>query len=103
MGGTGRNGGGGGRLAVFLNKNFYIGDYLSTGGIGNGGEYGAAGTVYIRDMSSDGAKTLRVYNQQGTGVNIYFLIFRSPELLVTYSDHVLSVHRLLTFPILHLL
>ena len=68
-GGSGRNGGAGGRLAISYLDNLFIGNYYSDGGLGNGGESGAAGTVYTKDNSSaDGEKTLRIYNRDGGGV-----------------------------------
>ena len=68
-GGSGRNGGSGGRLAISYLDNLFAGNYYSDGGLGNGGESGAAGTVYTKDNSTaDGAKTLRIYNRNGGGV-----------------------------------
>ena len=76
-GGSGRNGGAGGRLAISYIYNFFAGKYYSNGGVGNGGEYGAAGTVYTKDNSSaDGEKMLRIYNRKGAGVRIILHRFR---------------------------
>ena len=68
-GGKGRNGGSGGRLAISSFIDFADVDFFSDGGVGNGGEGGAAGTVYTKDNSTaDGQKTLRIYNRKGEGV-----------------------------------
>lgn len=71
-GGAGRNGGAGGRLAVSYMDNLFAGNYYSDGGVGNGGESAAAGTVYTKDNSTaEGQKTLRIYNRKGEGVRTY--------------------------------
>ena len=75
-GGSGRNGGGGGHLAISYMDNFFAGKYYSDGGVGNGGEYGAAGTVYTKDNSTaDGQKTLRIYNRKGQGVSKVYTVW----------------------------
>ena len=52
--------------------NFFAGNYYSDGGVGSGGESGAAGTVYTKDNSTaDGQKTLRIYNREGPGVGLF--------------------------------
>ena len=68
IGGSGRNGGSGGRLAIIYSSYAYIGDLKSLGGSANGGEIGAAGTVYLRKIGSSPETKLQVYNQQGKGV-----------------------------------
>ena len=79
-GGNGYNGGGGGRMSVIYTKNHYIGEYHSYGGTATlGGEIGAAGTVYLRDIGASPAATkIQIYNRDGTGVradNLDFLHF----------------------------
>ena len=77
-GGSGRNGGAGGRLAISYMDNFFAGNYYSDGGVGSGGESGAAGTVYTKDNSTaDGQKTLRIYNREGPGVGLCFNFFKA--------------------------
>ena len=76
-GGSGRNGGAGGRLAISFIDNFFAGNYYSDGGLGNGGENGAAGTVYTKDNSTtDGQKTLRIYNREGDGVRNLIIVMK---------------------------
>ena len=78
-GGDGRNGGAGGRLAISYMDNFFAGNYYSDGGVGSGGESGAAGTVYTKDNSTaDGQKTLRIYNREGPGVGFSWEIAVNP-------------------------
>ena len=76
-GGTGgRDGGGGGRLSIIYDKNHFIGELLSLGGTASGGEIGAAGTVYLRDIGANPTATkLLIYNQKGNGVslNVYLI------------------------------
>ena len=75
-GAGGRDGGGGGRMSIIYNKNHYIGELLSLGGTASGGEIGAAGTVYLRDIGANPTATkLLIYNQKGNGVslNVYLI------------------------------
>ena len=71
-GGSGYNGGGGGRLAIEYGHNntnsYFEGEYYSDGGANTGKENGAAGTVYLKDVSDDGQKHLRIYNIEGNEV-----------------------------------
>jgi hypothetical protein len=67
-GGTGRNGGAGGRFGVAYGYLNFVGEYVSNGGEGTGGENGAAGTVFTKDTGVNGTKTLRIYNRKGDGV-----------------------------------
>ncbi|KAK3576663.1 hypothetical protein CHS0354_004948 [Potamilus streckersoni] len=66
-GGSGRNGGAGGRLAVEYKIKHFIGDLKSEGGQGLKGENGAAGTIFTKDHGSGGTKTLMIYNMRGKG------------------------------------
>jgi hypothetical protein len=58
---------------LFLHFNFEL---LSLGGTASGGEIGAAGTVYLRDIGANPTATkLLIYNQKGNGVslNVYLI------------------------------
>ena len=81
-GGSGRNGGGGGRLALIYNITSYNGEFVSQGGTGSGGENGAAGTVYLNNVQSDPERKLQIYNVGGLGVGAICEIFHK-FLLVT--------------------
>lgn len=74
-GGSGRNGGAGGRLGIAYDYINYVGSYFSNGGVGSGGENGAAGTVFTKDTVPGGKKRLRIYNRKGDGVSH----FKSPK------------------------
>ena len=53
----------------------------SDGGLGSGGENGAAGTVYTKDNSTaDAQKTLKIYNRKGEGVRNIILAVQSSSL-----------------------
>jgi len=67
-GGSGRNGGAGGRFGISYGYSNYIGEYYSDGGVANGGENGAAGTVFTKDTGTNGLKTVKIYNREGDGV-----------------------------------
>ncbi len=67
-GGSGRNGGSGGRLGVVYNFTNYEGSYHSEGGEGSHGESGAAATVFTKDTGLGGQKKIRIYNKKGKGV-----------------------------------
>ncbi len=67
-GGAGRCGGAGGRLAVYYNRTYFIGSFLSEGGTGSR-EAGASGTVFVKDVAQD-RRTLRVYNRKANGVSV---------------------------------
>lgn len=64
-------------MSVIYTKNHYIGELHSYGGTATtGGEIGAAGTVYLRDIgASPTATKLQIYNREGTGVRQDFYIF----------------------------
>ncbi|WAR26294.1 hypothetical protein MAR_011998 [Mya arenaria] len=66
-GGSGYNGGAGGRMSTKYGYSNFIGSFFSDGGEASGGENGAAGTVFTKDTSTDGKKTLKVYNREGEG------------------------------------
>ena len=66
-GGSGGGGGSGGRLAVYYNRSFFSGVMSSIGGTG-GHLDGAAGTVFLSNVSS-GLNTLKVYNRKTSSVN----------------------------------
>lgn len=68
MGGSGRNGGGGGRVGIVYNITSYTGEFRSNGGLGTVGENGAAGTVYLNNVQSQPERKLVIYNQGGSGV-----------------------------------
>lgn len=68
MGGSGRNGGGGGRVGILYNITSYTGEFRSNGGVGTLGENGAAGTVYLNNIQSQPERKLVIYNQGGSGV-----------------------------------
>lgn len=68
MGGSGRNGGGGGRVGIVYNITSYTGEFRSNGGVGTVGENGAAGTVYLNNVQSQPERKLVIYNQGGSGV-----------------------------------
>lgn len=68
MGGSGRNGGGGGRVGIMYNITSYTGEFRSNGGVGTLGENGAAGTVYLNNVQSQPERKLVIYNQGGSGV-----------------------------------
>lgn len=68
MGGSGRNGGGGGRVGIVYNITSYTGEFRSNGGVGTLGENGAAGTVYLNNVQSQPERKLVIYNQGGSGV-----------------------------------
>lgn len=68
MGGSGRNGGGGGRVGIMYNITSYTGEFRSNGGMGTLGENGAAGTVYLNNVQSQPERKLVIYNQGGSGV-----------------------------------
>lgn len=68
MGGSGRNGGGGGRVGIVYNITSYTGEFRSNGGMGTLGENGAAGTVYLNNVQSQPERKLVIYNQGGSGV-----------------------------------
>lgn len=68
MGGSGRNGGGGGRVGILYNITSYTGEFRSNGGVGTLGENGAAGTVYLNNVQSQPERKLVIYNQGGSGV-----------------------------------
>lgn len=68
-GGSGRNGGAGGRFAIVYGFINFIGEYYSDGGVGNGGENAAAGTVFTKDTGANGTKILKIYNREGEGVS----------------------------------
>lgn len=68
MGGSGRNGGGGGRVGIVYNITSYTGEFHSNGGVGTQGENGAAGTVYLNNVQSQPERKLVIYNQGGSGV-----------------------------------
>lgn len=68
MGGSGRNGGGGGRVGIVYNITSYTGEFSSNGGLGTLGENGAAGTVYLNNVQSQPERKLVIYNQGGSGV-----------------------------------
>lgn len=68
MGGSGRNGGGGGRVGIVYNITSYTGEFCSNGGMGTRGENGAAGTVYLNNVQSQPERKLVIYNQGGSGV-----------------------------------
>lgn len=68
MGGSGRNGGGGGRVGIVYNITSYTGEFRSNGGVGTQGENGAAGTVYLNNVQSQPERKLVIYNQGGSGV-----------------------------------
>lgn len=68
MGGSGRNGGGGGRVGIVYNITSYTGEFRSNGGVGTLGENGAAGTVYLNNIQSQPERKLVIYNQGGSGV-----------------------------------
>jgi hypothetical protein len=55
-------------LSIIYSSYTYIGDLESLGGSANGGETGAAGTVYLRKIGSSPETKLLVYNQKGKGV-----------------------------------
>lgn len=73
IGGSGRAGGSGGRMAIYYETNDFIGELTSVGGSGNIKEYGAAGTVYLKkesDSPEDVRRRLQVYGVKGaTGVS----------------------------------
>lgn len=69
-GGSGRNGGAGGRLGISYGFINYIGEYYSDGGVGSGGENGAAGTVFTKDTGPNGLKKVKIYNREGDGVSM---------------------------------
>lgn len=73
-GGSGRNGGSGGRMGITYDYINYAGSYFSNGGVGYGGENGAAGTVFTKDSAPGGKKTVKVYNRKGDGVRFPFLL-----------------------------
>lgn len=68
MGGSGHNGGGGGRVGIVYNITSYTGEFRSNGGVGTLGENGAAGTVYLNNVQSQPERKLVIYNQGGSGV-----------------------------------
>lgn len=68
MGGSGCNGGGGGRVGIVYNITSYTGEFRSNGGVGTLGENGAAGTVYLNNVQSQPERKLVIYNQGGSGV-----------------------------------
>lgn len=68
MGGSGRNGGGGGHVGIVYNITSYTGEFRSNGGVGTLGENGAAGTVYLNNVQSQPERKLVIYNQGGSGV-----------------------------------
>lgn len=70
MGGSGRNGGGGGRVGIVYNITSYTGEFRSKGGVGTQGENGAAGTVYLNNIQSQPERKLVIYNQGGSGVRV---------------------------------
>lgn len=70
MGGSGRNGGGGGRVGIVYNITSYTGEFRSNGGVGTQGENGAAGTVYLNNVQSQPERKLVIYNQGGSGVRV---------------------------------
>ena len=70
MGGSGRNGGAGGRMGIVYNITSYNGEFRSNGGVGRGGENGAAGTVYLSNVQSQPERRLIIYNQGGAGVGV---------------------------------
>lgn len=70
MGGSGRNGGGGGRVGIVYNITSYTGEFRSKGGVGTQGENGAAGTVYLNNVQSQPERKLVIYNQGGSGVRV---------------------------------
>ena len=65
-GGSGSSGGSGGHLAAHYNRSFFSGVMSSVGGAGVQLD-GAAGTVFLNDVSS-GLKTLKVYNRKTSTV-----------------------------------
>ena len=65
-GGSGSSGGSGGRLAVYYNRSFFSGVMSSIGGEGVHLD-GAAGTVFLSNVSS-GLNTLKVYNRKTSTV-----------------------------------
>jgi len=67
-GGSGYNGGAGGRLSTIYGYSNFVGTFRSDGGEGTGGENGAAGTVFTKDTAAGGQKRLRIYNRKGAGV-----------------------------------
>ena len=78
-GGHGTSGGGGGRMAFFYNILNYIGEYNAYGGeftygyVNNvlvTGQGGAAGTVYRKDQSDEGLKTVSVYSSSDNNVSV---------------------------------
>ena len=70
MGGSGRNGGAGGRMGIVYNITSYNGEFRSNGGVGRSGENGAAGTVYLSNVQSQPERRLIIYNQGGAGVGV---------------------------------
>ena len=65
-GGSGSSGGSGGRLAVYYGRSFFSGVMSSIGGVGVHLD-GAAGTVFLSNVSS-GLNTLKVYNRKTSTV-----------------------------------
>lgn len=82
MGGSGRNGGGGGRVGIVYNITSYTGEFRSNGGLGTVGENGAAGTVYLNNVQSQPERKLVIYNQGGSGV----CVRRGPQRLGDISS-----------------
>lgn len=76
-GGSGRNGGAGGRFGIEYGYINFIGEYYSDGGEGNGGESAAAGTVFTKDTGVNGTKTLKIYNREGEGVSLVILQYNA--------------------------
>ena len=79
-GGAGTSGGGGGRMAFFYDTLNYIGEYNAYGGdftygtvdgVSVTGQGGAAGTVYRKDQSEDGLKTVSVYSSEDNSVRLH--------------------------------
>ena len=76
-GGSGTAGGAGGRMAFYYDVLNYIGEYNAFGGgftygtvddVLITGQGGAAGTVYRKDQSTDGLKTVSVYSSEDNNV-----------------------------------
>ena len=77
-GGTGTAGGAGGRMAFFYEVLNYIGEYNAYGGgftyglvddVMVTGQGGAAGTVYRKDTTESGIKTVSVYSSEDNNVS----------------------------------
>lgn len=62
---------------------------MSLGGSANGGETGAAGTVYLRKIGSSPETKLLVYNQKGKGVCSKMLYL--PLLLNSIEVYLLAI------------